>query len=183
MAKPAWMPEVVLMVFLRREHRYAEAYEIAGVIGFAVSAQLSSAARTGEPAACLRQERRSRTAVSPRVAERARRKVRQSALRNRRAGAGRPACAARRKYEAAAAAYELVTQVSAADPEFLQKANSGSRRNVRPASKARFSPEEIRSGRGHQFRQCRSRQKRENRMKESIPGVKSAFGHWLLAFS
>ena len=82
---------IVLMVFLRREHRYAEALQIAGALGSAVPAQLSAAAGRGEPAARVGEERRGRGTVSPRVAERARGKVRQSALRACGRGAGRSA--------------------------------------------------------------------------------------------
>ncbi len=82
---------VVLMVFLRREHRYGEAYQIADAIGprfprnylFPLE-QANLLRASGKNGECRR-------AVSPRMAERARRQVWESALRNRGARAGRPA--------------------------------------------------------------------------------------------
>ena len=50
---------IVLMVFLRREHRYGDALQIARRDRSPVSSQLPSAPRRGEPAACIRQVRRS----------------------------------------------------------------------------------------------------------------------------
>ena len=115
---------VVLMVFLRREHRYAEAYEIAGVIGsrFPRSYLLP-----------LEQANLLRASGKNEEAEQQYRRVWQNGRDGKYGNLHYEIAAlalgdllrSPKKYEAAAAAYELVTQVSAADPEFLQKANLG----------------------------------------------------------
>ena len=117
---------IVLMVFLRREHRYAEALQITGALGPRFPRNYLLPLEEANLLRASRQEWRSpsRRGVSPGLAERARGKVRQSALRNRGARTGRPA-AQPEEISAAATAYELVSEVAGADPELLQKANLG----------------------------------------------------------
>jgi len=76
-------------------------------------------------------------------------------------------CAARRLFRAASA-YELVSQVSDADPETLQKANLPPA-NVRPAPEARPGDEEI----PNRTRRNASTLRRTGRkhIKESLPRV------------
>ena len=115
---------VVLMVFLRREHRYDEALQIAGVIGprFPRNYLLPL-----EEANLLRASGKSEEA------EEQYRRVWQNG-RGGRYGSLHYEIAAlglgdllrsEKKYEVAAAAYELVGEVTGADPEMLQKANLG----------------------------------------------------------
>jgi len=115
---------VVLMVFLRREHRYAEALQIAGAIGprFPRNYLLP-----------LEQANLLRAAGKDDEAEEQYRRVWQSG-RDGKYGSLHYEITAiglgdllrgEKKYQAAAAAYEMVGEVSGADPELLQKANLG----------------------------------------------------------
>ena len=115
---------VVLMVFLRREHRYDEALQIARTIGprFPRNYLLPL-----EEANLLRASSKSGEA------EEQYRRVWQNG-RDGRYGSLHYEIAAlglgdllrsQKKYLAAATAYELVSEVSSADPELLQKANLG----------------------------------------------------------
>ncbi|MFZ1131762.1 MAG: hypothetical protein WBV31_20290 [Terriglobales bacterium] len=115
---------IVLMVFLRREHRYGEAYEIAGEIGprfprnyllpLEEANLLRAAGKSGE-------------------AEEQYRRVWQNGREGKYGGLHYEIAAIglgdllrnEKKYQAAAAAYELVSGVTGADPELLQKANLG----------------------------------------------------------
>lgn len=115
---------VVLMVFLRREHRYGEALQIARVIGprFPRNYLLPL-----EEANLLRASGKSGEA------EEQYRRVWQNG-REGKYGSLHYEIAAlglgdllrnEKKYQAAAAAYEMVGEVTGADPELLQKANLG----------------------------------------------------------
>ena len=115
---------IVLMVFLRREHRYGEAYEIAGEIGprFPRNYLLPL-----EEANLLRAAGKSGEAVEQY------RRVWQNGREGKYGGLHYEIAAIglgdllrnEKKYQAAAAAYELVSGVTGADPELLQKANLG----------------------------------------------------------
>jgi tetratricopeptide (TPR) repeat protein len=115
---------VVLMVFLRREHRYGEALQIAGAIGprFPRNYLLP-----------LEQANLLRAAGKNDEAEQQYRQVWQNG-RDGKYGSLHYEIAAiglgdllrgEKKYQTAAAAYEMVGEVSGADPELLQKANLG----------------------------------------------------------
>jgi tetratricopeptide (TPR) repeat protein len=115
---------IVLMVFLRREHRYGEALQIATTIGprFPRNYLLP-----------LEQANLLRASGKSDEAEQQYRQVWQNG-RNGKYGSLHYEIAAvglgdllrsEKKYEAAAAAYELVNGVAGADPEVLQKANLG----------------------------------------------------------
>jgi hypothetical protein len=115
---------IVLMVFLRREHRYGEALQIAGAIGprFPRNYLLP-----------LEQGNLLRVSGKSGEAEEQYRRVWQNG-REGRYGSLHYEIAAlglgdllrgEKKYQAAAAAYELVSEVAGADPEMLQKANLG----------------------------------------------------------
>jgi len=115
---------VVLMVFLRREHRYDEALQIARAIGprfprnFLFPLEEGNLLRvTGKDAEAEQQYRR----------------VWQNGREGKYGGLHYEIAAlglgdllhSEKKYEAAAAAYELVGEVATPDPELLQKANLG----------------------------------------------------------
>jgi tetratricopeptide (TPR) repeat protein len=115
---------IVLMVFLRREHRYGEALQIATTIGprFPRNYLLP-----------LEQANLLRASGKNDEAEQQYRQVWQNG-RNGKYGSLHYEIAAvglgdllrsEKKYEAAAAAYELVNGVAGPDPEVLQKANLG----------------------------------------------------------
>ena len=117
---------VVLMVFLRREHRYGEALQIAGAIGprFPRNYLLPL-----EEANLLRASGKSGEAQS----EEQYRRVWQNGREGKYGSLHYEIAAlglgdllrSEKKYQAAAAAYELVSEVTGADPELLQKANLG----------------------------------------------------------
>lgn len=117
---------VVLMVFLRREHRYGEALQIARVIGprFPRNYLLPL-----EEANLLRASDKSGEAQ----AEEQYRRVWQNGREGKYGSLHYEIAAlglgdllrSEKKYQAAAAAYELVGEVTGADPELLQKANLG----------------------------------------------------------
>ncbi len=117
---------IVLMVFLRREHRYAEALQIAGAIGprFPRNYLLPL-----EEANLLRESGKSGEAQS----EEQYRRVWQNGREGKYGSLHYEIAAiglgdllrSEKKYQAAAAAYELVSEVTGADPELLQKANLG----------------------------------------------------------
>lgn len=115
---------VVLMVFLRREHRYGEALQIARTIGprFPRNYLLP-----------LEEANLQRASGKTSEAEEQYRRVWQNG-REGKYGSLHCEIAAlglgdllrsEKKYQAAAAAYELVSDVTGADPELLQKANLG----------------------------------------------------------
>ncbi len=115
---------IVLMVFLRREHRYAEALQITSTIGprFPRNYLLP-----------LEEANLLRASGKPDEAEEQYRRVWQNG-RDGKYGSLHYEIAAlglgdllrsEKKYQAAAAAYELVSEVTGADPELLQKANLG----------------------------------------------------------
>ncbi len=115
---------IVLMVFLRREHRYGEALQIAGAIGprFPRNYLLP-----------LEEANLLRASGKNDEAEQQYRRVWQNG-REGRYGSLHYEIAAlalgdllrnEKKYQAAATAYELVSEVAGADPELLQKANLG----------------------------------------------------------
>jgi tetratricopeptide (TPR) repeat protein len=115
---------IVLMVFLRREHRYAEALQIADAIGprFPRNYLLP-----------LEEANLLRAAGKNDQAEEQYRRVWQNG-REGKYGSLHYEIAAiglgdllrgEKKYQAAAAAYELVSEVAGTDPELLQKANLG----------------------------------------------------------
>jgi len=115
---------VVLMVFLRREHRYGEALQIARVIGprfprnyllpLEEANLLRASGKNGE-------------------AEEQYRRVWQNGREGTYDGLHYEIAAlglgdllrSEKKYQPAAAAYEMVSEVAGADPELLQKANLG----------------------------------------------------------
>jgi len=115
---------IVLMVFLRREHRYGEALQIADEIGprFPRNYLLP-----------LEEANLLRAAGKNDDAEAQYRRVWQNGrggkygnlhYENAAIGLG-DLLRSEKKYQAAAAAYELVGEVTGADPELLQKANLG----------------------------------------------------------
>ena len=116
---------VVLMVFLRREHRYGEALQIAqraSVRGFRAIIFCRSRRRTccGCPArAAEAEEQYRRVWQNGREGKYGNLHYEIAAL-----GLG-DLLRSEKKYQAAAAAYELVSEVADADPELLQKANLG----------------------------------------------------------
>jgi len=115
---------VVLMVFLRREHRYDEALQIARVIGprFPRNYLLPL-----EEANLLRASGKSDEAEEQyrRVWQNGR-EGKYGSLHYEIAALGLgDLLRSEKKYQAAAAAYEMVGEVTGADPELLQKANLG----------------------------------------------------------
>jgi hypothetical protein len=117
---------VVLMVFLRREHRYGEALQIAGVIGprfprnyllpLEEANLLRASGRNGEAQA---EEQYRRVWQNGREGKYGSLHYEIAAL-----GLG-DLLRSEKKYQAAAVGYELVSEVAGADPELLQKANLG----------------------------------------------------------
>ena len=115
---------VVLMVFLRREHRYGEALQIAGAIGprfprayllpLEEANLLRASGKSGEA-----EEQYRRVWQNGREGKYGSLHYEIAAL-----GLG-DLLRSEKKYQAAAAAYELVSEVTGADPELLQKANLG----------------------------------------------------------
>ncbi len=115
---------VVLMVFLRREHRYAEALQIARTIGprfprnYLLPLEEANLLRASGKADEAEQQYR-------RVWQNGR-EGKYGSLHYEIAALGLgDLLRGEKKYQAAAAAYELVSEVAAADPELLQKANLG----------------------------------------------------------
>ena len=117
---------VVLMVFLRREHRYAEALQITGALGprfprnyllpLEDANLLRASGKNGEAQA---EEEYRRVWQNGREGKYGSLHYEIAAL-----GLG-DLLRGEKKYQAAAAAYELVSEVAGADPELLQKANLG----------------------------------------------------------
>ncbi len=117
---------IVLMVFLRREHRYSEALQIAGAIGprFPRNYLLPL-----EEANLLRAAGKNDEAK----AEEQYRQVWQNGREGKYGNLHYEIAAlglgdllrSEKKYQDAATAYELVSEVTGADPELLQKANLG----------------------------------------------------------
>ena len=117
---------VVLMVFLRREHRYGEALQIARVIGprfprnyllpLEEANLLRASGKNGEADA---EEQYRRVWQNGREGKYGNLHYEIAAL-----GLG-DLLRSEKKYQAAATAYELVGEVTGADPELLQKANLG----------------------------------------------------------
>ena len=115
---------IVLMVFLRREHRYGEALQIAGAIGprFPRNYLLP-----------LEQANLLRVSGKNGEAEEQYRRVWQNGREGKYGNLHYEIAAiglgdllrSEKKYPAAATAYELVSEVTGADPELLQKANLG----------------------------------------------------------
>jgi len=117
---------IVLMVFLRREHRYGEAMQIAGAIGPRFprnyllpleEANLLRASGTSGEAKAEVQYRR--------VWQNGREGKYGSLHYEIAALALGDLLRSEKNYQAAAADYELVSEVTGADPELLQKANLG----------------------------------------------------------
>ena len=115
---------IVLMVFLRREHRYGEALQIAGAIGprfprnyllpLEEANLLRASGKNGEAEQQYRQVWQNG------------REGKYGSLHYEIAALGLgDLLRSEKKYEAAAVAYELVSEVTGADPELLQKANLG----------------------------------------------------------
>ena len=117
---------VVLMVFLRREHRYGEALQIARAIGLRFPRNyllpleeanlLRASGKNGEAQA---EEEYRRVWQNGREGKYGSLHYEIAAL-----GLG-DLLRSQKKYSAAAAAYEQVNEVAGADPELLQKANLG----------------------------------------------------------
>ena len=115
---------VVLMVFLRREHRYGEALQIARVIGprfprnyllpLEEANLLRASGKNGEA-----EEQYRRVWQNGREGKYGSLHYEIAAL-----GLG-DLLRSQKKYQAAAAAFELVSEVAGGDPELLQKANLG----------------------------------------------------------
>jgi hypothetical protein len=115
---------IVLMVFLRREHRYGEALQIAGAIGprfprnyllpLEEANLLRASGKNGEA-----EEQYRRVWQNGREGKYGSLHYEIAAL-----GLG-DLLRSQKKYQAAAAAYELVSEVTGADPELQQKANLG----------------------------------------------------------
>jgi len=115
---------IVLMVFLRREHRYGEALQIAGAMGqrFPRNYLLPL-----EEANLLRASGKNDEAEQQyRLVWQNGREGKYGNLHYEIAALGLgDLLRSEKKYQAAAAAYELVSEVTGADPELLQKANLG----------------------------------------------------------
>ncbi len=115
---------IVLMVFLRREHRFAEALQIAGELGprFPRNYLLPL-----EEANLLRESgKKSEAEERYRWVWQNGREGKYGNLHYESAAIGLgDLLRSEKKYPAAAAAYELVGEVAGADPELLQKANLG----------------------------------------------------------
>ena len=115
---------IVLMLFLRREHRYAEALQIAGALAPRFPRNYLLPVEEGN---LLRASGRNDEA------EDAYRRVWQNGREGKYGSLHYEIAAVglgdllrgEKKYQAAAAAYELVSGVAGADPELLQKANLG----------------------------------------------------------
>ena len=115
---------IVLMVFLRREHRYGEALQIASAVGprFPRNYLLP-----------LEEANLLRASGKNDEAEQQYRRVWQNGREGKYGSLHYEISAlglgdqlrSEKKYQAAAAAYELVSEVTGADPELLQKANLG----------------------------------------------------------
>jgi hypothetical protein len=115
---------IVLMLFLRREHRYAEALQTAGTLTPRFPRNYLLAL---EEANLLRASRKNREAEEQyrRVWQNGR-EGKYGALHYEIAALGLgDLLRSEKNYPAAAAAYELVTDVSTPDPELLQKADLG----------------------------------------------------------
>ena len=115
---------IVMMVFLRREHRYDEALQLARAIGprfprnFLMPLEEANLLRaSGKNAEAEEQYRR--VWQNGRAGKYGNLHYEMSAL-----GLG-DLLRSEKNYEAAAQAYEMVSDVSGADPELLQKANLG----------------------------------------------------------
>jgi len=115
---------IVLMVFLRREHRYGEALQIAGAMGprfprnYLLPLEEANLLRASGKNDEAEQQYR-RVWQNGREGKYGNLHYEISAL-----GLG-DLLRSEKKYQAAAAAYELVSEVTGADPELLQKANLG----------------------------------------------------------
>jgi tetratricopeptide (TPR) repeat protein len=117
---------IVLMVFLRREHRYGEALQITGALGprfprnyllpLEEANLLRASGKNGEAQA---EEEYRRVWQNGREGKYGSLHYEIAAL-----GLG-DLLRSQKKYSAAAAAYEQVNEVAGADPELLQKANLG----------------------------------------------------------
>ncbi len=115
---------IVLMVFLRREHRYGEALQITGALGPRVPRNYLLPLEEGN---LLRESGKNGEA------EEQYRRVWQSGREGKYGSLHYEIAAiglgdllrSEKKYQAAAAAYELVSEITGADPELLQKANLG----------------------------------------------------------
>jgi tetratricopeptide (TPR) repeat protein len=117
---------VVLMVFLRREQRYGEALQIARAIGprfprnyllpLEEANLLRASGKNGEAQA---EEQYRRVWQNGREGKYGSLHYEMAAI-----GLG-DLLRSEKKYQAAAAAYELVSEITGADPELLQKANLG----------------------------------------------------------
>ena len=117
---------IVLMVFLRREHRYAEALQITGALGprfprnyllpLEEANLLRASGKNGEAQA---EEEYRRVWQNGREGKYGSLHYEIAAL-----GLG-DLLRSQKKYSAAATAYEQVNEVAGADPELLQKANLG----------------------------------------------------------
>ena len=115
---------IVLLVFLRREHRYGEALQIAGALGprFPRNYLLP-----------LEEANLLRVSGKNGEAEEQYRRVWQNGREGKYGSLHYEIAAlglgdllrSEKKYQAAAGAYELVSEVTGADPELLQKANLG----------------------------------------------------------
>ena len=115
---------IVLMVFLRREHRYGEALQIAGEIGprfprnYLLPLEEGNLLRaSGKNAEAMEQYRR--------VWQNGREGKYGNLHYEIAALAIGDLLRSEKQYQPAAAAYELVSEVQGADPELLQKANLG----------------------------------------------------------
>ncbi len=115
---------IVLMVFLRREHRYGEALQITGALGPRFPRNYLLPLEEGN---LLRESGKNGEA------EEQYRRVWQSGREGKYGSLHYEIAAiglgdllrSEKKYQAAAAAYELVSEITGADPELLQKANLG----------------------------------------------------------
>jgi tetratricopeptide (TPR) repeat protein len=115
---------IVLMVFLRRERRYDEALQITGALGPRFPRNYLLPLEEGNLL---------RAAGKNDEAESEYRRIWQSGREGKYGGLHYEIAAialgdllrGEKKYQAAAAAYELVSEVAGADPELLQKANLG----------------------------------------------------------
>jgi tetratricopeptide (TPR) repeat protein len=115
---------VVLMVFLRREHRYGEALQITGALGPRFPRNYLLPLEEGNLL---------RASGKNDEAEEHYRRIWQNGREGKYGSLHYEIAAlglgdllrSEKKYQAAAAAYELVSEVTGADPELLQKANLG----------------------------------------------------------
>ena len=148
---------MVLLVFLRREHRYADALEIANALAPRFPRNYLLAIEQGNLL---------RVGGKLDLAEEQYRRIWQEGREGKFGNLHYELAAltlgdllrSEKKYSAAAAAYEQVGEATTADPELLQKAELGAGEMYRPTTKARPRSEAVSGRGGGKPRECGSRQ-------------------------